>query len=236
MPSALVTGSAKGIGKAIVLALANQGYDVAVHYRSSFSEANAVVTEARKMAVQAFAFQADVTKQNEAEQLVQAVQQQFGRLDVLVNNVGDYHKSALAEVNAEDWHAMFNSNLHSVFYTCQKALSFMREQGRGRIINLGFAGAEHLVARPINTAYAIAKTGVILYSKALAKSEAANGITVNVISPGVMENSETKPIETVPAGRVGAMHELTSAVRYLLSDEASYITGVTLEVAGGWHL
>ncbi|MCA9838418.1 MAG: bifunctional dihydropteridine reductase/dihydrofolate reductase TmpR [Trueperaceae bacterium] len=235
-PAALVTGSAKGIGKAILLALAEHGYDVAVHYRSSQQEAHDVAKEAEKLGVKAITLQADVSVAEEARMLVEKAHEQFGRLDVLVNNVGNYHKAALAEVSPKDWHEMFDSNLHAVFYTCQTAVPYMQKQGKGRIINIGFAGAEQLIARPVITAYGIAKTGVILYSKALAKSEAASGITVNVVSPGVMENSESKPVKDIPLGRTGNLAELTSAVSFLVSDEASYITGITLEVAGGWNL
>jgi len=236
MPSALVTGSAKGIGKAIVLALAQDGYDVAVHYHSSKPEAQDVARQAAEHGVTAITLQADVTKPQEAQDLVQLAQASLGSLDVLVNNVGNYQKSSLAELDTETWHAMFDSNLHATFYTCQTAVPIMRTQNSGRIINVGYTGAEHLVARPIIAPYGIAKTGVILYSKALAQENAEHGLTVNVVSPGVMENSVTKPLDEIPMGRAGQLSELVGAVRYLLSDEARYVTGVTLEVAGGWNL
>jgi NAD(P)-dependent dehydrogenase (short-subunit alcohol dehydrogenase family) len=153
-----------------------------------------------------------------------------------VNNVGNYHFGPLDELDARHWHAMFDSNLHATFYTCQTAVPIMRAQGGGRIVNIGYAGAEQVKARPSIVAYAAAKTGVILYSKALARSEAAHGITVNVVSPGVMENSVTQPTGEVPMGRAGTLEELVAAVRYLLSAEAAYVTGITLEVAGGWNL
>ncbi len=236
MSVALVTGSAKGIGKAIALELANTGFDIVVHYRSSVTEAQTVCVEASLLGVKAIALQADITNELEVQTLIKETQEQLGSLDVLVNNVGDYHKETIAKVSSKDWHYMLDSNLNAVFYSCQAALPMMRERTWGRIINIGFAGAEQLIARPETTAYGIAKTGVILYSKALAKTEAEYGITINVISPGVMDNSVTKPIHEIPMGRTGKMQELTSAVRYLVSNDASYITGVTLEVAGGWHL
>jgi 3-oxoacyl-[acyl-carrier protein] reductase len=236
MPSALVTGSAKGIGKAILLGLAKQGYDVAVHYRSSQGEAQAVATEAATYGVKSMILQADVTRPEEAQNLVQQAHDAFGHLDVLVNNVGNYHKSSLAELTIEAWHAMVDSNLNAVFYTCQAAVPLMRKQDGGRIVNIGFAGAENLIARPRSVAYVIAKTGVILYSKALAKSEAANNITVNVVSPGVIENSISQPLEDIPMKRTGTFDELVSAVMYFLSPEARYVTGTNLQVAGGWNL
>ena len=234
--TALVTGSAVGIGRALVLALAEDGLDVAVHYRNSREEAERVVGEAEGFGVRAIALQADVTDPEKARGLVGAAAARLGRLDVLINNVGNYHRGPLDTLDDETWHAMFASNLHATFYTCQQAVPIMRALGGGRIINIGYAGAEYLKARPTIVPYQIAKTGVILYSKALARTEAETSITVNVISPGVMENSVTKPLETVPSGRLGRLRELVAAARYLLSDEAAYVTGVTIEVAGGWNL
>lgn len=236
MPGALVTGSAKGIGKALVLALAEQGYDVAVHYRQSQAEADAVAAQAREQGVRALTLQADVSDAAQAQQLVTDAQQQLGDLSVLINNVGNYHHGPLRELEPSSWHEIIDSNLHATFYTCQQATKLMREAGGGRIINIGYAGAELLKARPGIAAYNVAKTGVILYSKALAKSEAANHITVNVISPGVMDNSVSKPTDEIPMKRTGQLRELVAAALYLLSPEAAYVTGITLEVAGGWNL
>lgn len=236
MPAALITGAARGVGRHLALALAKHGYDVAVHYRLSAAEAHSVVSEAQSYGVRALALTADVTQVAEATALVHDAHRHLGRLDVLINNVGNYHKGPLEELTPELWHEMMNSNLHSTFYTCQAAVKLMRAQGGGRIINLGYAGAEHLIARPGIVAYTIAKTGVILYSKALAKSEAKHGITVNVLSPGVLDNSVTKPLEEIALGRTGTLDELAAAALYLLSPEARYVTGITLEVAGGWNL
>lgn len=235
-PAALVTGSAKGIGKALLLALAEDGCDVAVHYRSSQGEAEAVAAEARAHGAEAITLQADVTDPEAAAELVRRAHAHFERLDVLVNNVGNYHHGPLDELDAATWNEMLASNLSATVYTCQTAVPLMRAQGGGRIVNLGYAGAEHLIARPGIAAYGIAKTGVILYSKALAKANAKHGLTVNVLSPGVMENSVTKPLRELPMGRTGRLAELVTALRYLVSEEAAYTTGVTLEVAGGWNL
>ena len=233
---ALVTGSAKGIGRALALALAADGLDVAVHYRRSQRAAEDVVEQAEALGVRALALQADVTDEHAAQDLVDAAAAALGGLRVLVNNVGDYHKGPLAELDAGTWHHMLDSNLHATFYTCQRAVPIMRAAGGGRIVNIGFTGAELLKARPAIIAYQIAKTGVILYTKALARSEAAHGITANVASPGVMANSVTKPMREIPMGRVGELDELVGAVRYFLRPEAGYVTGTHLEVAGGWNL
>lgn len=232
----MVTGSARGIGKALLLALAEDGFDVVVHFRSSADAAQAVAQESRKRGARtAHILQADVTDPQAAADLVEEAHRLTGGLRVLINNVGNYHHGPLDELSLDTWHEMFASNLHSTFYTCRTAVPLMRAQG-GRIINLGYAGAEHLLARPGIAPYSIAKTGVILYSKALARAEARNGITVNVISPGVMENSVTKPQREIPLGRLGRLSELVAAARFLVSAESSYVTGTTLEVAGGWNL
>jgi len=233
---ALVTGSAKGIGRALVLAFAGAGYDVAVHYRSSRAAAEDTAAQARAAGVRAETFQADVTDAGEAERLVRAVHETMGGPDVVINNVGNYHYGPLADVGVETWLELFASNLHSTFYVCRVALPLMQRAGWGRVINLGYAGAETLKARPKIAPYSIAKTGVILYSKALALTCAEDGVTVNVISPGIMENSVTKPLDRIPLGRTGKLSELTGAALYLVSEEASYVTGVTLEVAGGWNV
>lgn len=236
MPGALVTGSSKGIGRALLLALAHDGYDVVVHYRSSRAEAEQVASLAEEYGVEARLLQADVRDPGAAAELVEESHRLTGGLRVLINNVGNYHFGPLEELDLDTWHEMFSSNLHATFYTCRRAVPLMRAAGGGRVINLGYAGAEQLVARPAIAPYSIAKTGVILYSKALAAREAANGITVNVISPGVMENSVAQPRREIPSGRLGQLEELVAAARFLLSDEAAYITGTTIEVAGGWNL
>ena len=233
---ALVTGSARGIGRAIVLALAAEGLDVAVHYRRSREDALQVAADAEALGVRAVALAADVTVEAEAQRLVDEVAEALGGLRVLVNNVGDYHKGPLAQLDAGTWHHMLDSNLHATFYTCQRAVPIMRGAGGGRVVNLGYAGAELLKARPGIVAYQVAKTGVILYTKALARSEAAHGITANVVSPGIIETSVSLPIDQIPLGRSGSLEELVGAVLYFLSPPARYVTGVHLEVAGGWNL
>lgn len=232
---ALVTGSASGIGRAIALKLASEGFDVAIHYRSSKEKAEQTARDIRALGVQCVALQADLTKPQEAEKLVQEAHQFLGNLSVLVNNVGNYVFRPLLDNTLEDWHDMLDSNLNSTFYTCRTAVPLMREQQHGRIVNLGYAGAQNVLARPGNTAYAIAKTGVIILSKSLAKTEIKHGITVNVVSPGIIETSVTKPLSEVPAGRDGSLDELVSAV-WTFIDGPEYITGQVLEVSGGWNL
>jgi NAD(P)-dependent dehydrogenase (short-subunit alcohol dehydrogenase family) len=233
---ALVTGAARGIGRSLALTLAAAGLDVVVHYRNSRADALKTVAQAEAHGVRALALAADVSEEGSARELVLQSAEALGGLRVLVNNVGDYHKGPFADLDAATWRTMFASNLDSVFYTCSAALPHMRAGGGGLVVNLGYAGAEQLRARPGIVAYQIAKAGVLLYTKALARAEAANGIRANVIAPGVIETSVSQPLEEIPMGRLGRLEEMAGALRYLLSPEAAYVTGVQIEVAGGWNL
>ena len=232
--TALVTGAAKGIGRAIALKLAREGYSIALHYRASSDEAFAVKLEIEALGVRAVTLSADLRDSSEAQTLVSSAHEQLGGLGVLVNNVGNYVRKPLAELTVIDWHEMLDSNLNAAFYTCHAALPIMRVQGYGRIVNLGFAGAQNLIARPNILPYAIAKTGIILLTKAIAQSEAAHGITSNVVAPGVIENSISKPLELIPLQRLGTVEELSDAVWGFV--DSSYQTGQVLEVAGGFNL
>jgi 3-oxoacyl-[acyl-carrier protein] reductase len=233
---ALVTGAARGIGRGIALALAEDGYDIAVHYRTSAAEADAVCAEARELGVRAVAIQGDLTDEETVVRVVAEADEQLGPLRALVNNVGNYVYKPLDALTVAEWDDMLDSNLRTTFLTCRAAVPLLRSTGRGRIVNLGYAGAGNLVARPGLTAYAIAKTGVVLLTKAVAQLEAGNGITANVVAPGVIENSDGKPLGEIPAGRVGTIDEVAAAVRYLVSPAADYVTGQVIELAGGWNL
>lgn len=233
---ALVTGSARGIGRAIVLALARQGFDVAVHYHTSALEAEQTRQEAELHGVRAIKVRADVTQVQEAQGLIEEVAGQLGGLQVLVNNVGNYLKKPIEATTPEEWHALLDSNLNAPFYLTQAALPYLGQTGYGRVVNIGFAGAQNLLARPEIAPYVIAKTGLIVYSKALAQRLASRGITVNVVAPGVAENSVSKPVNEIPMGRLAYLEELARAVLFFVDEQSGYITGQVMEVSGGWNL
>jgi 3-oxoacyl-[acyl-carrier protein] reductase len=233
---ALITGAAAGMGRAIALAVAADGHDVAIHYRSSQAAAEDVAEEARAFGVRALTINADLTVPAQALGAIERSVEALGGLQILVNVVGNYHVAPVDVFPFDQWHDMFNSNLHASFYTCSAALPHLRANGGGRIVNFGFAGSQHQKACTLTTAYSIAKIGVTMLTKAIAEQEAINSITANVVAPGVIETSVSKPIDKIPMRRLGRVNEVVAAVRYFLSPEADYVTGQTIEVAGGWQL
>ncbi|EYB69358.1 short-chain dehydrogenase/reductase SDR [Deinococcus phoenicis] len=235
--TALVTGAARGIGRALAIALAAEGYAVAVHYRGSEADARATARLCGAAGVRATTLQADLTDPAQARRLVQDAHTAFpdSPLAVLVNNVGNYVHKPLLDTTDAEWADMLGSNLTATFATCQEAAPLMRAAGFGRIVNLGYAGARHLIARPGIVPYAVAKAGVLHLSHALGKVLAGTGVSVNVVSPGVIETSVSQPLRDLPAGRVGTVAELVDAALYFVR-ASDYVTGQELEVAGGWNL
>jgi len=234
--TALVTGGARGLGRAIAETLAERGAAVAVHYRRSEAEAREVVEVIMGRGGAAWALAGDVTRPDDVESIFRAVEEQAGRLDVLVNNVGDYLLKPLLETRPEEWTGVFESNLKSCLLCCRRAAPIMRRRGYGRIINVGFASAGTPMAKLHNTAYHIAKMGVVMLSRTLAVELAPHGVTVNVVSPGVMENSLSRPVEHVPAGRAGHADEVAEVVAFLARRSAGYVTGADIPVSGGWNI
>ncbi|WP_287417755.1 bifunctional dihydropteridine reductase/dihydrofolate reductase TmpR [Oceanithermus sp.] len=234
--AALVTGAARGIGRAVALGLAARGFDVAVHYRSSREDARETARRVRRLGRRSLLVRGDLTDPEAARAVVERAARGLGGLAALVNNVGDYLYKPVEEVSPAEWRAVLDSNLNTAFYVTQAALPHLRAGGWGRVVFLGYAGAGQTVAKPHITPYFVAKTGVVLYAKALAARLAPHGVTVNVVAPGVAENSVTQPLREIPMGRVAYLEELVDAVGYFVSESADYVTGQVLEVAGGWNL
>ncbi len=210
---AIVTGNAKGLGKCISERLPKLGYQQVDIIRSA---------------------DYDLTQAEAAEHLVEDVVKKYGRLDLLVNNVGNYVAKSIDEISIAEWQDLIGSNLNSNFYMSKFALPYLRKS-RGKIINIGFASLENLSPAPNIIAYHSAKMGLLSLTQGLAKAEASNGVLVNMVSPGSMENTvKHNATSKIPLGRLATLDEVTDAVLFLAVSD--YITGQNLEVAGGWGL
>lgn len=240
---ALVTGAARGIGKEIALTLGRQGARVAVSYHTNKMGAQKVVNALRALGTDGWAVESHVTDPVRSKELVDGVVRHFGRLDILVNNVGDFEWKPVHESTLEEWHAVVASNLFSVFYVSKYALPAMRRQRWGRIINLGAVGAERAFGQAKISAYSAAKAGMVAFSRSLALEEARHGITVNVVNPPIIDDKELSLEEAVriadarfPVGRPATAQDVAEAVRFFASQEACFVTGQVLNVSGGWML
>ena len=240
---ALVTGATRGIGKEIALTLGRAGIRVAVSYRTNRQAAQRVVGTLQSLGSEGLAVPTDVTDPERVKELVSKVARQFGRLDILVNNVGVFEWKTVMDSTVEEWHAMLASNLYSVFHTSKAALPVMRGQRWGRVINLGSVGAERAFGQAKISAYSAAKAGMVAFSRSLALEEARYGITVNVVNPPIMDDSELSLEEAervadarFPAGRPPTARDVAEAVKFFASEEASFVTGQVLNVSGGWML
>ena len=238
--NALVTGSSRGLGRAIALELGRAGYRVAVHYAGRESAAQDVAAEIRSSGGQASVFGADLSDRAAASSLVDRVILEFGSLEVLVNNAGITKDGLLIRMKDEDWDSVLRTNLDSAFYTCRAAIKNMMRARYGRIVNVSsIVGVQ---GNPGQVNYVASKAGLIGLSKALAKEYGSRGITVNAIAPGFIESDMTAELpekvraaylEGIPAGRFGKPEEVAATVRFLCSSEAGYLNGQVIGVDGG---
>jgi 3-oxoacyl-[acyl-carrier protein] reductase len=235
---AIVTGASRGIGRATALQLAAQGAKVAVNYASSSGAADAVVNEIKAAGGEAIAIGADVSQAEAVDQLVTAVMNQWGRIDVLVNNAGITKDTLLLRMKLEDWQAVIDLNLTGVFL-CTRAISkIMLKQKSGRIINITSVAGQ--MGNPGQANYSAAKAGVIGFTKTVAKELSSRGITVNAVAPGFIATDMTNDLKAegilqfIPLGRYGQPEEVAGMIRFLAADPAAaYITGQTFNVDGG---
>ncbi len=241
--SALVTGASRGIGRSIVLQLAEEGFNVAVNYAGSKEKAEAVVEEIKAKGVDSFAIQANVADADEVKAMIKEVVSQFGSLDVLVNNAGITRDNLLMRMKEQEWDDVIDTNLKGVFNCIQKATPQMLRQRSGAIINLSsVVGA---VGNPGQANYVATKAGVIGLTKSAARELASRGITVNAVAPGFIVSDMTDALSDelkeqmltqIPLARFGQDTDIANTVAFLASDKAKYITGQTIHVNGGMYM
>jgi 3-oxoacyl-[acyl-carrier protein] reductase len=240
---AIVTGSSRGIGRAIAERFAACGARVVVNYRGNEAAATEVVSNIRAKGGEAIAVQADVSDFQQVQALVDAAKKAFGRIDILVNNAGTTRDTLLVRMSEQDWDVVLDTNLKGAFH-CIKAVSRqMMRQKYGRIVNI--TSVSGIAGNAGQANYAAAKAGLIGLTKTVAKELGSRGITCNAVAPGYVPTDLTASLpqnlldlalERTPLGRMGAANDIASAVAFLASDEASYVTGQVLAVDGGLAL
>jgi len=235
---ALVTGASRGIGRAIAVRLAEAGIRVAVNYRGQAEAAQETAALIEAKGSESLLLPADVSRQEEAQQLIDSVVERWGRLDILVNNAGITRDTLLLRMRSEDWADVIQTDLSSVFYCTRAAAKPMVKQRYGRIVNISSIAG--ILGNAGQANYAAAKAGIIGFSRAVARELASRNITVNVVAPGIIDTDLTqkmsKPayqalVEQVPLGRAGRPEDIADAVWYFI--QADYVTGQTLVVDGG---
>lgn len=234
--AAIVTGGSRGIGRAIVLALAEAGYHVAFSYASNQAAALEVENAAKAFGVDCLAIQANAADVKEAQDLIEQAHKKFGRIDALVNNAGITRDGLLMRMSDEDWAKVLDTNLSGAFYTCRAASRIMLKQRAGAIVNISSVVGVFGNAGQAN--YAASKAGLIGFTKSIAKEFGSRGVTANVVAPGFIATDMTesvpkdKLLEHIPLARLGEPEDIAKTVLFLITS-GGYITGQVIHVDGG---
>lgn len=237
---ALVTGATRGIGKAIALELADNGYDIVLNYRNANDELKQTQKEIEEKNVNCFLVYGDISKFEDCENIAKQAIEEFGRIDVLVNNAGITRDGLIMRMKKEDFESVIDTNLTGTFNMTRNVVPFMIKQKNGRIINL--SSVVGITGNAGQTNYSASKAGVIGFTKSLAKEVASRNILVNAIAPGFIETDMTKVLSDnvkeailnqIPLKRMGEAKEVAKLVKFLVSDDSKYITGQVINVDGG---
>ncbi|MDT3995419.1 MULTISPECIES: 3-oxoacyl-[acyl-carrier-protein] reductase [Mammaliicoccus] len=241
--TAIVTGASRGIGRKIALELGKEGYNVVVNYAGNKEKAEQVVSEIKEFGVDAFAIQANVSEIDEVKAMIKETTNQFGTIDVLVNNAGITKDNLLMRMKQDEWDDVINTNLKGVFNCVQAVTRPMLKQKSGRIINLSsVVGA---LGNPGQVNYVATKSGVEGMTRTFARELASRGITCNAVAPGFIVSDMTDQLsddlknqmkQQIPLARFGEDSDIANTVAFLASDKASYITGQTIHVNGGMYM
>jgi len=241
--TAVVTGASRGIGRAVAIKLASLGANIVLNYRSSIKSVEEVLAEIKTMGANAVAVQGDISNFAEAEKVIKAAVENFGSLDILINNAGITKDGLLARMKEEDFDIVIETNLKGAFNCIRHATPIMMKQRKGRIINMSSVVGVAGNAGQIN--YAASKAGVIGMTKSAAKELASRGITVNAIAPGFIQTDMTDALSDkvkeellsgIPLKRLGQANEVAELAAFLASESASYITGQVININGGMYM
>lgn len=237
---AFVTGAVRGIGRQIAITLAKSGYDIAVNYRTENNDLQVTKTEIEKCGVKCFLVQGDVSNFEETEKMAKEIIEEFGQIDVLVNNAGITRDMLLMRMKKEDFEDVINVNLVGTFNVTKNVIPYMMKQRNGRIINI--SSVVGVSGNAGQTNYSASKAGIIGFTKSLAKEVASRNILVNAVAPGFIQTQMTDVLKdevkeeiakTIPLKRMGTAEDVANLVEFLASEKSSYITGQVLNVDGG---
>ena len=237
---ALITGATRGIGKQIAITLAKEGYNIALNYRKENEDLENAKKEIAELGVEVLAVQGDVSKYEDCERFVKEIIEKFGHIDVLVNNAGITRDCLLIRMKEEDFKQVIDTNLGGTYNVTKNVISYMMKAHSGRIINI--SSVVGIVGNAGQTNYSASKAGIIGFTKSLAKEVASRNILVNAIAPGFIETDMTGVLKeeikneiakNIPMKRMGSAQEVAKVVKFLTSDDSSYITGQVINVDGG---
>ena len=243
--TAIITGGGRGIGRAITLALAQKKFNVVITYVTRRDRCEQTATDVGILGCEALVVQADVTQRESVRRLISTASEKFGTIDVLVNNAGILQQKPFNTISDEEWDTMLATNLKSVFLCSQEVMPVMTKQGGGSIINISSSGGQ--LGGMLAVHYAVSKAGVISLTRSLARVGAPDRIRVNCVTPGLIETEmsqkeihsevgQQKISKEIPLRRAGQVEEVATAAAFLASDEASYITGQSINVNGGLYM